>query len=74
MLEDHNLQCLHLIVSKPEAVDKKCEYPGFEGVDAFIRTLVHIQEELVSEVPEMLLRLDCCGNGIKYLPGGLLLL
>ena len=41
-------------------------------MDAFTGPLAHIQEELVSKVPEMAFGLNGGSNDINDLPGGLL--
>ena len=74
MLEDHNLQhLLGFIMVEPAIVDKGHDV-DVQGVDAFIKLLVHIQEELISEVPEVVIRYDGHCSDIQYLPGCLLLL
>ena len=53
MLEDHDLQhLLHLIMGELALVDEGC-CSGVKGMDAFIGLLAHIQDRLISEVPEV---------------------
>ena len=52
-------------------VDKGSDL-GVQGNNAFVGTLAHIHEKLVSEVPEVVFRLDGQCNGVQYLPGCLL--
>ena len=43
-------------------------------MNSLICQLLHIQEEFISDLPKVLFGLDCCGDGIKDFPGGLLVL
>ena len=43
-------------------------------MDAFIKVLAHIWQELILEVTEVVLRLNDSAKGILHSPGGLLML
>ena len=59
MLEDHDVQHLPGPIMGELALVDESSYPGIEDADAFIRQLVHIQEELISELPSVVFILDC---------------
>ena len=58
MLQDHD--CEHLLgdlVNEFALIDQ-CDDTYIESMDAFIGSVVHVQEELISEVPEMVFGLN----------------
>ena len=64
MLQDHDFECLlYALVRGFKLVDQS-GYMDVEHMDAFIRPLEHIQEELISEVQEMFFRFSGSGNGV----------
>ena len=64
MLEDQDFQCLLGVIVGEFAIVNKGSDTGIKGRDASNGLLVHIQEEPISEVLEVVFGLDGSCNGI----------